>query len=58
MIQPKSSNPSKIRSIMKISAQLIGPNDEQQKLDLDISDYKGTQGDLLLPSQLNPEVYQ
>lgn len=56
MILPKSSNPCIIRSYMKISAQLVGPKDDQQKLELDLSDFKGNQGNLLLPPQLNPEV--
>jgi len=55
MIKPKK-NPSKIRAIMKISAQIIGPSDEQSKLELDLSDYKSAKGQLMLPPQLNPEV--
>jgi len=57
MIHPKNE-PTKIRSIMKISAQLTGPSDEQSKLTLDISDYKTSSGKLILPPQLNPLVYQ
>lgn len=43
---------------MKISAQLVGPDDEQQKIELDVSDLKASDGELELPPQLNPEVYQ
>lgn len=57
MTHPKNE-PSKIRAIMKISAQLIGPSDEQSKLELNISDYKGSKGQLVLPPYLNPIVYQ
>lgn len=57
MIKPKN-NPTKIRAIMKISAQIIGPSDEQSKLEMDLSDYKNAKGQLMLPPQLNPEVYQ
>jgi len=37
MINPKKE-PTKIRAIMKVSAQIIGPSDEQSKLEFDISD--------------------
>lgn len=43
---------------MKISAQLIGPKDDQIKLELDVKDLNCTIGDLLLPPELNPEIYQ
>jgi len=57
MINPKNE-PTKIRSIMKISAQLVGPNDDQQLLSLDMTDYRSSQAKLMLPPQLNPLVYQ
>lgn len=55
MNHPKHE-PNKIRSIMKISAQLIGPDDDQSKLELDISDLKSAKASLMLPPQMNPEV--
>lgn len=47
-----------INSIMKMSAQLIGPKDEQNNMKMNLSDIKDPNVKLLLPPELNPVVYQ
>jgi len=49
---------SKIRGIMKISAQLVGPDDQSITLNINLNDSKDPNVPLLLPPQLNPIVYQ
>jgi len=54
MINPDSG--TKIRSIMKISVQLIGPNDVPNSLKINLDDEKDPNVELLLPPELNPKV--
>jgi len=56
MINPDSG--TEIRSIMKISAQLIGPKDTQNTLKLELGDINSADVELILPPELNPKVYQ
>jgi len=55
MIMPDTKDTT-IRGIMKISAQLIGPKDEHRTMDLDTSDQRDPNVELILPSELNPQV--
>jgi len=55
MINPDSSG---IKSIMKISAQLIGPKDQQKTLEMNLDDERDANVELILPPELNPQVYQ
>jgi len=41
---------------MKISALLIGPKDERHTMDLDLSDQRDPNVELILPSELNSQV--
>lgn len=54
MINPDTG--TDIRSIMKISAQLIGPKDQQNNLVVNLDDERDANVELILPPELNPQV--
>lgn len=47
-----------IRSIMKISGQIIGPDEEQKQMKIDLSDMRDATIKMILPPELNTVVYQ
>jgi len=55
MINSKETG-NKIRAIMKMSCQLIGPSDEQNQLKFNPSDIKDPTVKLMLPPSLNSKV--
>jgi len=54
MCNPDTS--AAIRTIMKVSAQLIGPKDQQNILLVNLDDERDANVELILPPELNPEL--
>lgn len=54
MINPDTGG--EIKSIMKVSAQLVGPKDQQKTLEMNLDDERDANVELILPPELNPHV--
>ena len=54
MINPDTGG--EIKSIMKVSAQLVGPKDQQKTLEMNLDDEGDLNVELILPPELNPHV--